>query len=90
MTTSEKKPYHKSRHPWRDQDLRSEANKACGPRHVAVVDDSVRPKPRPCPFDVEAGVRTLLANHDGDPNRPLLSKEQNMNIAAVRVWLTKS
>ncbi len=27
-----KKPYHKKRHPWRDQDLRSDANKTTGPR----------------------------------------------------------
>lgn len=81
MTTSEKKPYHKSRHPWRDQDLRSEANKTA-PRPAPPV-MSTRDR-------IAAGVRTLLANHDGDPSRPLLSREENMNIAAVRVWLTKS
>lgn len=82
--TTEKKPYHKKRHPWKDHDLRSAANKALGPRYVM-------PRPTvvlPAPENVIAGIHTLLANHDGDRARPLLTKEQNVNIAAVRAWLS--
>jgi hypothetical protein len=35
MTTLAKKPYHKKRHPWKNQDLRSDAKRAAGPRPVA-------------------------------------------------------
>ena len=35
MTTPAKKPYHKKRHPWKNQDLRSDAKRALGPRQVA-------------------------------------------------------
>jgi hypothetical protein len=44
MITPEKKPYHKKRHPWRNQDLRSDAKRAAEPRlkHLLTV------LPHPC------------------------------------------
>jgi hypothetical protein len=71
---------HKNRHPWRDQDLRSDINRAAGVRPAAPV--------KAIPPSVRAGIYTLLTNYDEDAAAGRkFTREENTNVASVRAWL---
>lgn len=71
---------HKSRHPWRDQDLRSEVNRKTGQRSLVPA--------QKMPPEVRAGVYVLLVNYDEDADAGRkFTREENTSVAAVRAWL---
>ena len=75
-------PYHKKRHPRRNQDLRSDDKRAAEPRlHPPTI-------VLPAPATVIAGIKTLLINYAEDAGAGRkFTRAENTNVAAVRAWV---